>query len=458
VHTNSTIGALLNATFGNAPEFLISSAALRSGFYRVVQLTLLGSILCNLCLVFGLSCLVGGARWQVQEVIMTSGNVSIGMLLIGTAGTLLPALLKLGNQEVFGEGDAGLSFSRFNALVMLVMYFCYLFFQLATHKDEFDEDFEEGGRVDGHKRVVLTRNKWFQYLFSRAKVEPSGAKDAIHPMVAIEMSQLTLHDDPKEEVAPPQSLPPLHSNRTSLNIVRRSNASVAKANLFANLRLHSESEKEDDHEKEALVTKKIGKAHNSDTPPSSSNSLDDDSIQEILSLRAGILWLLAITLCISAISDVIVDTIDGFALKCQLSEIFTSVIIIPFFSNIAEMVSAVLFAYRNKMDLCLGVTVGSAIQISCCVVPGCILFGWFMDKSLTLFFNSYETGCLFLGVLSISAILHGGTTNWLVGVFFIGMYLMFAAGFWFHVLEDLSVDEEIHMHNATAIFNGTGPI
>ncbi len=40
-HTNGTFGALLNATFGNAPELLISYAALRAGYYRVVQLTLL---------------------------------------------------------------------------------------------------------------------------------------------------------------------------------------------------------------------------------------------------------------------------------------------------------------------------------------------------------------------------------------------------------------------------------
>ena len=58
------------------------------------------------------------------------------------------------------------------------------------------------------------------------------------------------------------------------------------------------------------------------------------------------------------------DTIDGFAARSKMSEVFTSVIIIPFFSNIAEMVSAIIFAYKNKMDLCIGVTVGSAIQIA----------------------------------------------------------------------------------------------
>eukprot|EP00956_Cyclotella_meneghiniana_P013293 scaffold19122_cov23-Cyclotella_meneghiniana.AAC.2 len=65
-HTNQTVGALLNATFGNAPELLTSSVALSVGYYRVVQSTLLGSMHTNLLFVFG--------------------NVLVGMLMISVAG------------------------------------------------------------------------------------------------------------------------------------------------------------------------------------------------------------------------------------------------------------------------------------------------------------------------------------------------------------------------------------
>ena len=56
-------------------------------------------------------------------------------------------------------------------------------------------------------------------------------------------------------------------------------------------------------------------------------------------------------------SDILVDTIDGFAHRMSVSEVFTSMVVIPFFSNVAEQVSAFIFAYRNEMDLCIGVTV-----------------------------------------------------------------------------------------------------
>jgi Ca2+/Na+ antiporter len=145
-HTNGTIGALLNATFGNAPELLISTAALRSGFYRVVQLAMLGSMLTNLLFVFGVSCLIGGMRWQVQELRITSGNVSVLMLLVATAGSLFPAALSMSGQMQSNDSPKGvpsddeLFFCRINAFVMVVMYMGYLLFQLGTHKEEFDED------------------------------------------------------------------------------------------------------------------------------------------------------------------------------------------------------------------------------------------------------------------------------------------------------------------------------
>lgn len=170
-----------------------------------------------------------------------------------------------------------------------------------------------------------------------------------------------------------------------------------------------------------------------------------------MTFRAGIAWLLIITLCISAMSDILVDTIDGFASRANLSEVFTSMVIVPFFSNVAEQVSAVLFAYRNEMDLCVGVTVGSAIQVATFVLPGCVLIGMMVDRSMTLFFHGYETACLFLAVVVVAAVLQGGTTNWLVGVTLIGIYIMLATGFWFHELEDLIIDAEVAITNSTGL-------
>jgi len=96
------------------------------------------------------------------------------------------------------------------------------------------------------------------------------------------------------------------------------------------------------------------------------------------------------------------------------------------------------------------ISIGSAVQIALFVLPGSVLIGWAMDRSMSLYFRGFETCCLIFSVVSVAAVLQGGTTNWLVGAYLLGVYFMVAAGFWFHELENLSVDGELlTTHNYT---------
>lgn len=471
-HTNGTIGALLNATFGNAPELLISTAALRAGYYRVVQLAMLGSMLSNMLFVFGLGCLVGGLRWQVQELRITSGNVNVGMLLAATAGALLPAALvmsgELGSESTNPDVPAPeiVTFSRVNAAVMMILYLSFLLFTLGTHKEEFDEDetvvetevhqlllaphyTQRHAYHGGHGKAPAKRNTWCLHYITKAR--PQRYEQAPQDLELTVSSANGDNASLSSTDTPPGSSDML-GDATSPNAGggrRRRQVGLRSPSLDA-----SDPTQDEEGAAAAPDSIMIGgrelKDHGSDADGLMME--DDNSKPEAqMSFRTGIVWLFVITLCISAMSDILVDTIDGFASKLEISEVFTSMVIVPFFSNVAEQVSAVLFAYRNEMDLCVGVTVGSAIQVALFVLPGCVLVGWMVDRSMTLFFGGYETCCLFFGVVTIAAVLQGGTTNWLVGMFCIGVYMMLATGFWFHNNEDLSTDEEIAIQN----MNGT---
>mmetsp|Transcript_18102 Transcript_18102/g.25771 ORF Transcript_18102/g.25771 Transcript_18102/m.25771 type:complete len:603 (-) Transcript_18102:201-2009(-) len=437
-HTNESFGALLNATFGNAPELLISYAALRAGYYRVVQLTLLGSILCNLLLVFGVSCVVGGYKHSVQELRMTSGNVSIGMLFIATAGLLLPAALKLSNQEAVTasstkEGSityTELQYSRINSLFMIAMYVGYLFFQLYTHKGEFEDTPPSSPKPATPHRLRNT-----DIAKSRAAVVTATTSDDND-------EEQFLHSTSSLFVPPPQCptpTPPPYNSLTHRNVIMKS--------LLPG--------DQDSGENTAILNGRDHPPHSPTTRPATAIASEDTANvvcnphPRLMTFRVGILWLFIITICISAMSDIIVDTINAFAIKVHFSEVFISLIVVPFFSNIAEQTSSILFAYRNEMDLCLGITVGSAIQISLFVLPGSVLIGWVVGRSMTLFFRGFETASLLMGVLTVTAVLQGGTSNWLTGLFCIGVYGMIAVGFWFHQAEDLSIDEEILLRNET---------
>ena len=506
-HTNQTIGALLNATFGNAPELLISSAALKEGYYRVVQLTLLGSILTNLLFVFGLSCLVGGLRFQVQELRITSGNASIGMLMIAVAGLALPAALVL-SDEMYSHGDkeknyvdknfdgksdindgpsiSMVGFSRFNAMVMIVGYLLYLLFQLGSHKDEFEDTGEHDGNVNHDVIRNARKNMFCRCLFGARSVDESERYTyqrvvRLDPIIEVEMSSQGSDETNDNIISDSKSLPPYLREKPMMgdnipqsysDIESRRTVSVGSAdetvhssNVSSSLRRHASAGsggRVDRGRRDSSASSTLShsserrgnsnKSHCSDGSDEEIYLSNLDESEEHMTFRAGIIWLFVLTACISAMSDILVDTIDGFAYRCRISEVFTSLVILPFFSNIAEQVSAVIFAYKNEMDLCIGVTVGSAVQIALFVLPGSVLIGWAMDKSMSLYFRGFETCCLIFAVISVAAVLQGGTTNWLVGAYLLGVYFMIAAGFWYHEAENLSVDGDLlnlHSHSSS---------
>mmetsp|Transcript_37659 Transcript_37659/g.76637 ORF Transcript_37659/g.76637 Transcript_37659/m.76637 type:complete len:676 (+) Transcript_37659:82-2109(+) len=515
-HTNGTIGALLNASFGNAPELLISSAALRAGFYRVVQLAMLGSILCNLLFVFGISCFIGGLRWQVQDLRIVSGSVPIAILLLSTSGVALPAALKVSGQiaDLDGDGDIArelIGLSRFNALVMMSAYLAYLMFQLGTHKEEYDDTEEEHERFMHHgggdgqvgpaigawRKRKARRNIFCYSAYRRGRSGLFHAINTEEPTYGddgnvddVEMAQtsssrmqqqtgeLPFRNEyiPDDSTPVPQCLPTPtevtlrseHSARSygeggiGSTTIQRQSRSVVQSESGAHdgtssLMLTPNSSRRKLRSSDSNVAMPAAQddneMHNKDAEYDvrHNDDDDDDDEEDLMTFRAGIVWLFVITLCISSLSDILVESIDGFAEKMHISEVFTSVIILPFFSNIAEQVSAVIFAYRNEMDLCVGVTVGSAAQIALMVLPGCVLVGWIIDRSMSMYVHGYETCCLLIGTLLASAVLLGGTTNWVTGFFFVVVYLMMACGFWFHELEELDVDAEKfwHSHNGT---------
>ena len=93
LHTNATVGGLLNATFGNATEMIVCVFAIRSGLLRVVQLSLLGSVLSNLLLVLGTAFLLGGLRHKVQTFSIDSVKANTSLLMLGMITLLMPNLL-----------------------------------------------------------------------------------------------------------------------------------------------------------------------------------------------------------------------------------------------------------------------------------------------------------------------------------------------------------------------------
>lgn len=136
-YTGPTVGGLLNATFGNATELIISMYAMKHGMLRVVQQSLLGSILSNMLLVLGCAFFCGGIFLPKKEQVFDKSNavMSSGLLLMAVMGLLFPAVLHFTHTELhFGKSE--LALSRFSSCVMLIAYGAYLFFSV-DYTEEF---------------------------------------------------------------------------------------------------------------------------------------------------------------------------------------------------------------------------------------------------------------------------------------------------------------------------------
>jgi Ca2+:H+ antiporter len=125
------LGGILNATFGNAAEFIIAFVALSHGQTDVVKASLTGSIIGNVLLVFGLSAVLGGLRYRRQEFNRTAASMASTLLTLSTVGLIVPALFHLvskgSDAPVMDEVSVEIS------IVLLVTYALSLVFALRTH-------------------------------------------------------------------------------------------------------------------------------------------------------------------------------------------------------------------------------------------------------------------------------------------------------------------------------------
>jgi Ca2+:H+ antiporter len=91
-YTGEALGGLLNATFGNLPELIIAVVALKAGLHEMVLASMAGAILANLLLALGVSFLVGGAKFHIQEYNVSGIRVYSSMMMIAVFSLLVQVL------------------------------------------------------------------------------------------------------------------------------------------------------------------------------------------------------------------------------------------------------------------------------------------------------------------------------------------------------------------------------
>ncbi|KAI1326720.1 calcium/proton exchanger [Xylariaceae sp. FL0255] len=327
------LGGLLNATFGNAVELIVSIIALRDHQIEVVKSSMIGSILSNLLLVMGMCFFFGGivnmrdehGQGREQSFASITAQTTASLLTLSATSIILPGALFMVVNNGHNDDDrrdVTLSLSRGTAIILLVIYASYLWFQLRTHHNLFDNS-----SSDVESSPVQTQAGLGDQIASGAD-EPAKGEE--------------------ETVMDPWS-------------------------------------------------------------------------------AAGVLILT--TVLVSICADYLVESIDSLVDHAGISRSFIGLILIPIVGNAAEHVTAVTVAVKNKMDLALGVAIGSSIQIALFVTPFLVVLGWIMNRDMDLHFETFETVAFALSVLVVIHTVQDGNSNYLEGAMLMSLYLIIAIAF-----------------------------
>jgi Ca2+:H+ antiporter len=131
-------------------------------------------------------------------------------------------------------------------------------------------------------------------------------------------------------------------------------------------------------------------------------------------------------------SEVLVGAAEDTGTALGMSQVFIGIVFLAIVGGAAESSSAITMAARNKMDLALGIALGSCIQIALFVAPVLVLASYFVGpEPLHLSFSRAEIGALFMAVLIGALVASDGRANWFKGVQLIAVYLIIALMFYF---------------------------
>ncbi len=149
------------------------------------------------------------------------------------------------------------------------------------------------------------------------------------------------------------------------------------------------------------------------------------------SVRKAAGVLLVATAFVALISEFLVGAVEQARETLGLTEVFVGVIVVAIIGNAAEHSSAILMAMRNKMDLSLGIALGSSLQIALFVAPVLLFASYLFGRPMNLEFTIPEVIAVVASIIIVEQISSDGESNWIEGVQLLSVYAVLAILFYF---------------------------
>ncbi len=149
-----------------------------------------------------------------------------------------------------------------------------------------------------------------------------------------------------------------------------------------------------------------------------------------LALSLGVLA--GATVLVAAEAEIVSGALQATANGLGLSPLFLGVIVLALVGTGGDLIAAIAFARADRMGLVLNIAIGSAIQIALVVAPLLVLLSWLIGHPMSLVFdNPLQLFAVASTAFIVRAVAADGETTWFEGALLVGVYLMFAIGFFF---------------------------
>ena len=153
--------------------------------------------------------------------------------------------------------------------------------------------------------------------------------------------------------------------------------------------------------------------------------------EELWSVPRAVISLLVASALAAWMSEILVGAAEATGKALGMSQVFIGIVFVAVVGGAAESGSAVAMARKNKMDLSVGIALGSCIQIALFVAPILVLASYFIaPHPLELAFSRAEIGSLFMAVLIGALVCGDGQSNWYKGVQLATVYAIIALMFY----------------------------
>jgi len=157
----------------------------------------------------------------------------------------------------------------------------------------------------------------------------------------------------------------------------------------------------------------------------------EDGADQAWSLAQSLGVLLGATVAVALVSEALVGALEETTQAWGLTDVFVGVIIVAIVGNAAEHSTAVLMALKDKMDLSLGIAIGSSLQIALFVAPVLVFVSYAFGQPMDLVFTKGEVLAVALSVIIVEQVASDGESNWFEGVQLLSVYIILGIVFYF---------------------------